>query len=129
MLAAAQLHHAYPLWQCLAALAQPFQHAQHLFNVTPVRKLTLSAWLLAAAPAVIPPGFQKAAGATIELCPDNMYRQTWVARTSTATCTACGDGILADAIEPITLYNNDYTEVNLRVKASSKSCCEWLLLP
>jgi hypothetical protein len=79
---------------------------------------------------VIPPGFEKN-GADIRLCQTNKYRQTWVARTSTAACTACGENIQAEAIEPLTLYSavdtTDYTEVNLRVKASSKSCCEWLL--
>jgi hypothetical protein len=46
---------------------------------------------------------------------------------------ACGDGIGSEAIEPITLYtinpdatdkNTDYLEINAKVTASSKSCCE-----
>lgn len=87
--------------------------------------------------AVIPPGFELT-GANIALCGDGAYRAEWVSIAASASvrkCVACGTGIAAEAIEPITLYslnttveagaNTDYNVVNIKVTASSKSCCEW----
>lgn len=84
-------------------------------------------------PAVVPPGFE-ISGGTVAACGTDKYRSDWIALAAASgkPCVACGTGIKAEAIEPITLYslnttaeagaNTDYSVLSAMVKASSKSC-------
>ncbi len=84
---------------------------------------------------LVPPGFEIVnTGDDITPCSNEQYRSDWINLPAAATkkCVACGAGIFSEAIEPITLYslnitngadaNTDYTVVNVKVSASSKSC-------
>jgi hypothetical protein len=88
---------------------------------------------------VVPPGYEILGSADISPCTSGdgigKYRSEWIsiAKAAADKCVACGDGIGSEAIEPITLYtidtgatdkNTDYLEINAKVTASSKSCCE-----
>jgi hypothetical protein len=76
-------------------------------------------------PAVTPPGHFTAGGVTSK-CPAGFFRAAWKTAAEATSCTACGEGVKADATDRVTQYNildpTQSTAVN--ITTSADDCCK-----
>lgn len=85
--------------------------------------------LLPLPPAVTPPGHFTAGGVT-SICPDGSFRADWVPPIQAAACEDCGDSVLGDKSDRITVWDPVTGASSLLpVQTTAGDCCEFLLLP
>lgn len=80
-------------------------------------------------PAVTPPGHFTAGGVT-SICPEGSFRADWVPPIQATACEFCGDSVLGDKSDRITVLDPVTGASSLLpVQTTAGDCCEFVLPP